>query len=118
MRRSGSIVRVNSVGQLSSKETGVVMGILDDRRSQLLIDGTLVAGRAGTFPTVTPPTGEVLGAAADAAPDDIGRAIEAARRAFDDTDWSTNTELRVRCLRQLQEALTKHIEELTELTIL
>ena len=78
------------------------MGMLADRQSQLLIDGKLVAGSAGTFPTLNPATEEVLGAAADASADDMGRAIEAARRAFDDTDWSTNTELRVRCIRQLQ----------------
>src|SRR5260370_27928416 len=93
------------------------MGLLNDRHSQLLIDGKLAAGSGGTFPTINPATEEVLGAAADATTDDMGRAIEAARRAFDDTDWSTNTELRVRCLRQLQDALTKHIEELRELTI-
>jgi aldehyde dehydrogenase (NAD+) len=93
------------------------MALLNDRQSQLLIDGKLVAGSAGTFPTVNPATEEVLGVAADASADDMGRAIEAARRAFDDTDWSTNTDLRVRCLRQLQEVLTKHIEELRELTI-
>src|SRR6478672_12491403 len=93
------------------------MGILADRQSQLLIDGKLVAGSAGTFPTVNPATEEVLGVAADATTDDMGRAIEAARCAFDDTDWSTDTELRVRCLRQLQDALTKHVEQLRELTI-
>ncbi len=44
-------------------------------------------------------------------------AIGAARRAFDDTDWSTNVELRVRCIRQLQQALRDHAEELRELAI-
>ena len=38
-------------------------------------------------------------------------------RAFDDTDWSTNVELRVRCIRQLQQAMRNHAEELRELTI-
>jgi aldehyde dehydrogenase (NAD+) len=93
------------------------MGLRNDRQSQLLIDGKLVAGGGGTFPTVNPATEEVLGVAADATTDDMGQAIEAARRAFDDTDWSTNTALRVRCLRQLQDALTKHVEDLRELTI-
>ncbi|MDQ2636121.1 MAG: aldehyde dehydrogenase [Actinomycetota bacterium] len=93
------------------------MALLANRESQLFIDGKLVAGSAGTFPTVNPATEEVLGVAADASADDMGRAIEAARRAFDDTDWSTNTELRVRCVRQLQEALTKHVEELRDITI-
>src|SRR5262249_32338434 len=95
----------------------VGMGLLSDRRSQLFIDGKLVTGGGGTFPTLNPATEEVLGVAADATVDDMGKAIEAARRAFDTTDWSTNTELRVRCVRQLQDALTKHVEELRELTI-
>ncbi len=55
--------------------------------------------------------------AADADADDMGAAIAAARRAFDETGWSTDTDLRVRCLRQLQQAMRDHIEELRELTI-
>ncbi len=93
------------------------MGILADRESLLLIDGKLVAGSGGTFTTVNPATEEVLGVAADADVEDMGRAVEAARRAFDETDWPTNTELRVRCLRQLRDALREHVEELRELTI-
>lgn len=93
------------------------MAILTDRESKLFIDGKLVDGSAGTFSTVNPATEEVLGVAADAGADDMGRAIEAARRAFDETDWSTNTELRVRCIRQLQQAMRDHVEELRELTI-
>ncbi|MCJ1883213.1 aldehyde dehydrogenase family protein, partial [Pseudomonas nitroreducens] len=77
-----------------------------------LIDGKLSDGRAGTFPTVNPATEEVLGVAADADAEDMGRAIEAARRAFDSTDWSRNTEPRVRCVRQLRDAMQQHVEEL------
>ncbi|MDT5302788.1 MAG: aldehyde dehydrogenase [Mycobacterium sp.] len=93
------------------------MALLGDRESRLLIDGQLVVGSGGTFPTANPATEEVLGVAADASTDDMGRAIGAARTAFDDTDWSTNTELRVRCIRQLQQAMRDHTEELRELTI-
>jgi aldehyde dehydrogenase (NAD+) len=93
------------------------MPLLANRESQLLIDGKLVAGSSGTFTTLNPATEEVLGVAADASAGDMDRAIEAARRAFDDTDWSTNTELRVRCIRQLQQAMRDHAEELRELTI-
>ncbi|HKV22222.1 MAG TPA: aldehyde dehydrogenase [Mycobacterium sp.] len=93
------------------------MGLLADRQSQLFIDGKLEAGSGGTFQTVNPATEEVLGLAADATADDMGRAIEAARRAFDDTDWSVNTELRVRGIRQLQQALRDHADELRELAI-
>ena len=93
------------------------MALLSDRESRLLIDGKLVAGNGGTFPTVNPATEEVLGVAADATAEDMNAAIAAARRAFDDTDWSTHVELRVRCIRQLQQAMRDHVEELRELTI-
>ncbi|MBX7432049.1 aldehyde dehydrogenase [Mycobacterium sp. Y57] len=93
------------------------MAILADGESLLLIDGELVAGGSGTFPTLNPATEETLGIAANASADDMGAAIGAARRAFDDTGWSTDVDLRVRCLRQLQDALTKHTEELRELTM-
>ncbi|KRD13749.1 aldehyde dehydrogenase [Mycobacterium sp. Root265] len=93
------------------------MSILADRESRLFIDGKLVAGSGGTFETVNPATEEVLGVAANADEADMGAAIGAARSAFDETDWSTNTELRVRCLRQLREALQANLEDLRELTI-
>ncbi|GAB3218424.1 aldehyde dehydrogenase [Mycolicibacterium hippocampi] len=93
------------------------MPILADRESRLLIDGKLVAGSSGTFSTVNPATEETLGVAADASVEDMSTAIGAARRAFEETDWSTDTALRVRCIRQLQDALSKHVEELRELTM-
>lgn len=93
------------------------MSLLADREGRLLIDGKLVAGGAGTFPTVNPATEEVLGVAADGDAADVAAAVEAARRAFDDSDWSRNTALRVRCLRQLRDALRAHVDELRDLTI-
>ncbi len=93
------------------------MAILAGQESRLLIGGKLVAGSLGTFPTVNPATEETLGVAADASAGDMDAAIEAARRAFDDTDWSTDVELRVRCIRQLQQVMRDHIEELRALTI-
>jgi aldehyde dehydrogenase (NAD+) len=91
--------------------------LLADGVSELFIDGEMSTGSSGTFPTINPATEEVLGAAADAGADDMDRAIDAARRAFDGTDWSRNTELRVRCVRQLRDAMRDRIEELRELTI-
>ncbi|HTM86089.1 MAG TPA: aldehyde dehydrogenase, partial [Mycobacterium sp.] len=84
----------------------------------LLIDGALVpAARGGTFATVNPATEEPLGAAADADATDMDRAVAAARAAFDDTDWSRDTALRVHCLRQLRDALNAEIEELRAITV-
>ncbi|BCI54290.1 aldehyde dehydrogenase [Mycolicibacterium litorale] len=89
-------------------------GAAADRR--LLIGGQLIdTGRV--FPSLNPATAEVLGHAPDATVDDARAAVAAARRAFDTTDWSTNVELRVRCLRQLHAALVEHRDELAALTI-
>ncbi|MFD6882509.1 aldehyde dehydrogenase [Rhodococcus sp. BL-253-APC-6A1W] len=85
--------------------------------STLLIDGKLVPGSGGTFEVFDPSTEELLGKAADATAADMDAAIEAARRAFDDTDWSRDHAFRARCLRQLRDALRGHIEELREITI-
>jgi aldehyde dehydrogenase (NAD+) len=93
------------------------MALLADGVSELFIDGKMSTGNAGTFPTINPTTEEVLGVVADADADDMGHAIDAARHAFDDTNWSRNTELRVRCIRQLREAMQQHLEDLRDLTI-
>src|SRR5580765_3849497 len=86
--------------------------------TRMLIDGQLVDGEAGTFTNVNPATEETLGEVADASKADMHRAIDAARRAFDETDWSTNRALRKRCLEQLQEAIEAEREELREELIL
>lgn len=84
---------------------------------RMLIDGELLRAASGAeFDNISPATGRVLGATAAADAADMDRAIDAARRAFDDTGWSTDRELRKRCLQQLQSALEAEKEELrTEL---
>jgi acyl-CoA reductase-like NAD-dependent aldehyde dehydrogenase len=85
-----------------------------DRR--LLVDGRLVTAD-GSFPSINPATGAVIGHAPDAGAEQARAAIAAARRAFDTTSWSTDVGLRIRCLDQLHRALVEHAEELRELTI-
>src|SRR5207253_3361148 len=86
---------------------------------RMLVDGELVEADSGaTFENVNPATEEVIGSVADASKAEMQRAIAAARRAFDRTDWSTNHALRKRCLEELQEALEKEREELREQLIL
>jgi aldehyde dehydrogenase (NAD+) len=86
---------------------------------RMLIDGELVAADSGkTFDNVNPATEEVLGPVADASAAEMHRAIDAARRAFDETAWSTDKAQRVHCLTQLQEALEKEREELREELVL
>ena len=95
------------------------MGILADRESRLLIDGKLVAGSAGTFPTVNPATEEVLGRRRRRERRRHGprRSRRPAARSTTPTGRPTPS-LRVRCIRQLQRrAAAKHVEELRELTI-
>jgi aldehyde dehydrogenase (NAD+) len=87
--------------------------------ARMLIDGQLVPAQNGaTFPNVNPATEEKMGEVADASRDDMRRAISAARRAFDETDWSRSRELRKHCLTQLQKALEDEREELREQLIL
>ncbi|HIM01565.1 MAG TPA: aldehyde dehydrogenase family protein [Myxococcales bacterium] len=85
------------------------------REERLLIDGELVrATNNRTYDNINPATEEVIGVAADAGPDDIERAIAAARRAFDETDWSRDHSLRSRCIRQLHDAFQSNLEPLRE----
>ena len=93
------------------------MAIGADRSSDLFIDGALRPGRAGRFATVNPATEEVLGTAANADRADMDDAIAAARRTFDAGDWAGDTELRVRCIRQLRDALRANIEDVRAITI-
>ncbi|UXA16583.1 aldehyde dehydrogenase family protein [Mycobacterium sp. SMC-4] len=99
--------------QTTGGDTGSA-GVGTSRR--LLIGGELVAtGR--TFPSLNPATGQPIGDAPDATVADAGAAVSAARQAFDTTDWSTDIDLRVRCLHQLHAALREHRDELAALTI-
>ena len=82
---------------------------------RMLIDGKLVDGEAGTFANINPATEDVLGEVADASKADMHRAIDAARRSFDDTDWSTNhATAQARASKQLHEAIESEVEELRE----
>jgi aldehyde dehydrogenase (NAD+) len=86
-------------------------------QENLLVDGKLVPAASGkVFETVNPATEEVLGTAADAGAADTDSAVAAARSAFDSGTWSDPV-FRARCIRQLQAALTSHLEELRELTV-
>jgi acyl-CoA reductase-like NAD-dependent aldehyde dehydrogenase len=86
--------------------------------TRMLIDGALVDGESGVFPNLNPATEEEIGLAPDASRGDMLRAIDAARRAFDETDWSTNGAFRRRCLEQLHAALEADKEALREELIL
>ena len=91
---------------------------IDGSSLQLLINGELRgASNGATYDNICPTTGRPAGVAPDATTVDAEAAISAARRAFDETDWSTNLGLRVRVLRQLDAAIREHEADLAELTI-
>ena len=86
--------------------------------SRNLIDGELGDASSGkTFDNINPATEEVIGQVADGTQQDMDRAIAAARRAFDETDWSTNHTFRKKCLEQLNDALKEAQEDLRQIVI-
>ena len=80
--------------------------------TRLYINGELVPAASGkTYDNINPATEGVIGHTADAGPEDMDRAIAAARRAFDESDWSTNHTFRLNCIQQLQDGLRTVQEE-------
>ncbi|WP_319448801.1 MULTISPECIES: aldehyde dehydrogenase family protein [unclassified Mycobacterium] len=93
--------------------TGIITG--DER---MLIDGALQHTASGAlFDVVHPGSEEVVGHATDGTVDDMARAIAAARRAFDDSDWSRDVEFRFHCLKQLQSALERSKERIRAIVV-
>ena len=84
---------------------------------QQLVDGKLgPASDGATYLILNPATGEQIGLAPDSTAEDVDAAIAAARRAFDEGSWAGDRALRVRCLRQLHDALLEVAEEFKALT--
>lgn len=85
--------------------------------NQLLINNRWVASESGeTFATINPSTGEEICqvAAADAA--DVEKAVEAARKAFEQGPWrKMNASERGRLLYRLADLIEKHGDELARL---
>jgi len=87
---------------------------------RLLIDGQWVEG-AKHFDTINPATGEVLTRIVDASTEDVDRAVQAARRAFDDRNgpWrKMSAGQRGQLLWRLADLVEKNIDELSELETL
>ena len=87
---------------------------------KLLIDGQWVDG-SKKFNTINPATEEVLTEVAEASASDVDRAVEAARRAFEDRNgpWrKLSASERGRLIWKLADLVEKNIEELAELETL
>jgi aldehyde dehydrogenase (NAD+) len=86
--------------------------------SRNLIDGVLRGASSGaTFENVNPASEEPIGVAADGTKEDMGAAIAAARRAFDEGPWANDAALRARALRQLHAAMVEAREELRQVVV-
>ena len=81
--------------------------------SGLPVDGVERGTAEGwTFPARNPATGERLWDVPDAGVADAHAAVTAARRAFDETPWSTDEELRRDAVVRLQQALAERSDDL------
>ncbi|HEX8002404.1 MAG TPA: aldehyde dehydrogenase family protein [Mycobacteriales bacterium] len=91
----------------------------ETREFRMLIDGELVGAASGaTFESLDPSTGGVACVVPDAGTEDVQRAIEAARRAFDESDWATQgRHSRLRTVREFVEGITERLPEFIEAEI-
>jgi acyl-CoA reductase-like NAD-dependent aldehyde dehydrogenase len=87
---------------------------------KLLIGGKWVPAKSGkTFETVNPANEEVLGLVAEGDKADVDDAVRAARKAFEDSKWSTmNPHQRARMLYKIADLIEKNAEQLAEIETL
>src|SRR5947209_6881043 len=83
---------------------------------QLLIGGERVPAAEGrTFQTLDPATGKPIADVAHAGPEDVDRAVQAARHALEEGWSQAPAAERARCLNRLADAVEAHADELAEL---
>ena len=84
----------------------------------LFIDGTWTAGDGDAIEVIDPATEDVIGVVPNASTKDAARAVEAARRAFDEGTWAwTKPSERAAALVRMAEALEARSDELRELIV-
>lgn len=92
---------------------------LTGKPKRLFIDGKWVEAASGkTFDTHNPSTGEVLASVAEGDREDIDRAVEAARRAFDGPWRKFKPFERQNLLLKLADLVEEHFDELASLDTL
>ena len=87
------------------------------RKHKMLINGKWVESASGkTFPSYNPATGEVMAQIAEGDREDVNRAVEAARHAFESGPWPRLTPSeRGRLLWRLADLLEQNLVEFAEL---
>lgn len=93
---------------IKAPETGEI------RNCKMLVGGEWVDARSGkTFESINPYTGRVWATAPEADEEDVGRAVRAAKWAFDEGPWGkmSGTE-RARLMRRLADLIAENAEDL------
>ena len=87
------------------------------RKHKMLIGGKWVEAASGkTFPTYNPATGEILSQVAEGDREDINRAVQAARAAFDSGPWPRlSASERGRLIWKIADLLEQNLEEFAQL---
>ena len=87
---------------------------------KLLINGELVEAASGkTFETLDPSNGKVLAVVSEAGPEDVDKAVKAARTAFDKGPWKKmSASERSRLIYKLADLMEEHKEALAQLDTL
>jgi phenylacetaldehyde dehydrogenase len=88
-----------------------------DQPHKLLIGGEWLEAASGKlFPVYNPATGKIIAQVAEGDKEDIDRAVQAARRAFDGGPWRTMTSSkRGQYIWKVAELLEQHAEEFAQL---
>jgi phenylacetaldehyde dehydrogenase len=88
-----------------------------EQPKRMLIDGNWVEARDGsTFEVYDPALGEVIAHVPAGDADDVELAVAAARRAFEDSDWSRMTASdRGRIIWRIGDVILEHADELAEI---
>lgn len=97
-----------------------VLQFLHSSPKKLLIGGKWVSARSGkTFETINPANEEVLALVAEGDRADVDEAVRAARKAFEEGQWSrVSPHQRARYLLKIADLVEQHGEELAELITL
>jgi 1-pyrroline dehydrogenase len=91
------------------------MGTLVQRK-EMFVGGEWVAGRSGeTLPVVNPATGEVIAEIPRGSKEDVDRAVDAARKAFDEVWFDTTPGERATMMLKWADAIEAHAEEIGRL---
>jgi acyl-CoA reductase-like NAD-dependent aldehyde dehydrogenase len=98
-------------------KTRATIDFLKDSPKKLLINGKWIPAKSGkTFESINPANEEVLALIAEGDKADVDEAVKAARKAFEESKWSSITpHQRSRYLYKIADLIEEHADQLAEL---